>query len=93
MSSFGNHECNYITWNLSFFETDDIPIVASDTAIPEDGGDAPMNLLAKSKSKLPHMILSKISKRNSVVVINEEGDAETLATPPERKKSIDATAV
>jgi hypothetical protein len=34
-------------------------------------------------------------KRNSVVVINEEGDVETLATgtPPERKKSIDSTAV
>jgi hypothetical protein len=47
----------------------------------------------KAKSKIPH-ILAKM-KRNSVVVINEEGDVETLASPPssERKKSIDATAV
>jgi len=47
----------------------------------------------KAKSKIPH-ILAKI-KRNSVVVINEEGDVETIASPPaaERKKSIDATAV
>jgi hypothetical protein len=48
----------------------------------------------KAKSKIPH-ILAKM-KRNSVVVINEEGDVETLASPPsssERKKSIDVTAV
>lgn len=38
-------------------------------------------------------------KRNSVVVINEEGDIETTCTsthshtPPERKKSSDATPV
>lgn len=68
---------------------EDIPIVESET-IPEEG-DAP-SIISKSKSKLPH-ILAKMAKRNSVVVINEEGDIETMATPPERKKSIDSTPV
>jgi len=49
----------------------------------------------KTKGKIPH-ILAKI-KRNSVIVINEEGDptVETVPTPMsgERKKSMDATAV
>lgn len=81
---------------------DDIPIVESDSASHEDSGSGETSTLSsglasfKSKSKIPH-ILSKI-KRNSVVVITEEGDVETIASPPnanpnERKKSIDATAV
>lgn len=80
-----------------FYILEDIPIVESDGTNDEvsGGGDTPSSnsLIAKSKSKLPHL-LSKM-KRNSVVVINEEGDIETFAsaTPPERKKSIDSTAV
>ena len=89
-----------------FCVPDDIPIVERTDSIDEGGGilDGHSNstshsigssLLSKSKSKLPH-ILSKI-KRNSVVVINEEGDAETsLSSPPvivERKHSVDATPV
>jgi len=70
---------------------EDIPIVEAVETIAEEG-DVP-TMLSKSKSKLPH-ILAKMTKRNSVVVINEEGDAETyMATPPERKKSIDSTPV
>jgi hypothetical protein len=74
---------------------DDIPIVEKET-IPEEvttgSGEGPTITITKSLSKLPH-ILSKI-KRNSVVVINEEGDVETVAmsTPPERKKSVDTNA-
>jgi len=74
---------------------EDIPIVESENANEENAasGDATTNPHSKSKSKIPHL-LSKM-KRNSVVVINEEGDVETIAsaTPPERKKSIDSTAV
>jgi hypothetical protein len=69
---------------------EDIPIVEADTIHEE--GDAP-SILSKSKVKLPHL-LAKMTKRNSVVVINEEGDVETtMATPPERKKSMDSTPV
>ncbi|CAG7716211.1 unnamed protein product [Allacma fusca] len=74
---------------------DDIPIVEKET-IPEEvasgAGEGPTITITKSLSKLPH-ILSKI-KRNSVVVINEEGDVETMtmSTPPERKKSVDTNA-
>jgi len=76
---------------------DDIPIVerTDSTEEPETPTTTSHSHGFKAKSKLPH-ILAKI-KRNSVVVINEEGDVETLASPPssERKKSIsiDATAV
>ncbi|ODN04340.1 hypothetical protein Ocin01_02357 [Orchesella cincta] len=78
---------------------DDIPIVESDNATHEEPGSGETSALSaglasfKSKSKIPH-ILAKM-KRNSVVVITEEGDVETIASPPssERKKSIDATAV
>jgi len=74
---------------------DDIPIVERTDSVEEPETPTTTSHLQafKAKSKIPH-ILAKI-KRNSVVVINEEGDVETLASPPstERKKSIDATAV
>ncbi|XP_021963811.1 protein FAM126B isoform X1 [Folsomia candida] len=74
---------------------DDIPIIERTDSTEEPETPTPTSHLHgfKAKSKIPH-ILAKI-KRNSVVVINEEGDVETLASPPnaERKKSIDATAV
>jgi len=80
------------SWLLIFSLFDDIPIVESETT--HDDGEGP-SIVAKPKlSKIPQHILSKI-KRNSVVVITEEGDVETMATPSiaDRKKSIDATAV
>lgn len=75
---------------------DDIPIVERTDSIDESGDVATPSTghsFKSAKSKIPH-ILAKM-KRNSVVVINEEGDVETIASPPasERKKSIDATAV